>query len=81
MTSRTDPARDLPNSPDYPKSPRDVGAADLSESRARYAARRSEAQARGREDLVSAYQRLGLLTEVWECLRDSSPVAATEVAR
>ncbi|MGE3821013.1 MAG: response regulator, partial [Isosphaeraceae bacterium] len=53
----------------------------LSESRARYAARRSEAQARGREDLVSAYQRLGLLTEVWECLRDGSPVAATEVAR
>lgn len=77
---RNEPNEPATNPRGAPQASRDPRSADLSASRARYAARLSEAEASGRKDLASAYQRLGLLTEVWECLRDSSPVAATEVS-
>jgi chemotaxis protein histidine kinase CheA/ActR/RegA family two-component response regulator len=54
---------------------------DLVGLRLNLASLQAEAEAAGVASLAEAYQRLNLLTEVWDCLQAQAPREAEEVAR
>jgi HPt (histidine-containing phosphotransfer) domain-containing protein len=56
------------------------GSDDLSSKRRRLAALELEAEEVGRPLVAASFRRIGILTEVWECLAESSPAEAREVA-
>lgn len=53
---------------------------DPAGNRLSLASLQAEAEESGRPDLAAAFRRLGLMTEVWECLADESPEQARDVA-